>query len=565
MQDYIYYNKDGLEFPLNEEIKVITSLEGLENSTFLISNTDKLSCEFVAKEVDFYIKNSQDNLSKKIENVLKLYEIALSKYDLAQDISYSQEVSKELLVVINNEDEFKEFSRYAKEDDFNLFKVEENLIKTIEGHIGDLKVTVNSNDKDVVLNVSQILWFEAKQVGLNQSGTIDPNIVGIQNAVEELKNNINQFSYRKFTTYDKNICQYNERREVICGKCEEVCPTVAIVRDDKVKKLTFSQIDCHGCGGCISVCPSGALDYAPTSRESLFEMSKYYKDTHPLIVARNMDIENLEIALKENVFPFIIDGEKFLHEASLLTLLQLSGSQVIFYSDFISKGTGDAIRILNDIYQKKYQKDAILVAMNKEELEKALEEISFVENSYFNFNQENLRKREIFSHRLQKIVGNDDLGVVKTGEHIHYGKVKINQDTCTLCLVCVGACNVDALIAEPKDNTLRFNPSLCTACGYCEVSCPEADCLTIEQDIIELQPTWFKDNVLAQDELFACVECGVEFATKKAIDKIAKMMGPIFSVDPVKERTLYCCADCKPKIMMQSYFDQKMKGINSGK
>src|SRR5574344_1489852 len=136
MQDYIYYNKDGLEFPLNEEIKVITSLEGLENSTFLISNTDKLSCEFVAKEVDFYIKNSQDNLSKKIENVLKLYEIALSKYDLAQDISYSQEVSKELLVVINNEDEFKEFSRYAKEDDFNLFKVEENLIKTIEGHIG---------------------------------------------------------------------------------------------------------------------------------------------------------------------------------------------------------------------------------------------------------------------------------------------------------------------------------------------------------------------------------------------------------------------------------------------
>ena len=36
--------------------------------------------------------------------------------------------------------------------------------------------------------------------------------------------------------------------------------------------------------------------------------------------------------------PFAIEGEKFLHEASLLTLLQLSSSQVIFYSDFISKG-----------------------------------------------------------------------------------------------------------------------------------------------------------------------------------------------------------------------------------
>ncbi|MBP7769522.1 MAG: 4Fe-4S binding protein, partial [Aliarcobacter sp.] len=137
--------------------------------------------------------------------------------------------------------------------------------------------------------------------------------------------------------------------------------------------------------------------------------------------------------------------------------------------------------------------------------------------------------------------------------------------TCTLCLVCVGACNVGALIADAKDNTLRLNPSLCTACGYCEVSCPEKDCLTIDRDIIELEPTWFKDSVLAQDKLFACVECGKEFATSKAIAKIAALMAPIFSVDPVKERTLYCCADCKPKIMMQSYFDQKNQGINDAR
>ena len=294
-------------------------------------------------------------------------------------------------------------------------------------------------------------------------------------------------------------------------------------------------------------------------------MSKFYKNRHPLIIPRTMGIEDLQIDLKEGVFPFAIEGEKFLHESSLLTLLQMSGSQVIFYSDFLSKGTNDAIRILNDIYQKRYQKDAILVAMNKEELEIALKEVAFIEDSYFNFNQEGLKKREIFSHRLQKLVGNDNLGEVKTGEHIHYGKVEINQDTCTLCLVCVGACNVDALIAEPKDNTLRLNPSLCTACGYCEVSCPETNCLTIKEDIIELEPNWFKDNILAQDKLFACVECGKEFATTKAIEKIAAMMGPIFSSDPVKERSLYCCADCKPKIMMQSYFNQRNQGLDSGK
>ena len=557
MQEFIYYNASGLDFPISEQILVTSNIEDTKNKNFLISNSKEINCELVAQEINFYIKNSQDTLSNKIKNVSKLYEIAATKYDFAQDISYSQEVTNEVLLITNNKENYNLFVSKIKSDDFELFSINEDIIKSISGHIGNLVVTVDDEGKDIILNVSQIVWFDAKQMGLNQSGTFDPNLTSIDETIQTLKENINSYSYKKFTTYDQNICQYHGRREEICSKCEEVCPTVAITKDDKTKTLGFSQIDCHGCGGCVSVCPSGAMDYAPSNKEALYEMSKFYKETHPLIIPEKMKMENLEISLKENVLPFAVEGEKFLHESSLLTLLQLSGSQAIFYSDFISKGTGDCIRILNDIYQKKYSMDAVLVAMNQEELEIALNKVSFVENSYFNFNQDALKKREIFSHRLQKIVGNEDLGLVKTGEHVHYGKVLVNQDTCTLCLVCVGACNVDALQADASDNTLRLNPSLCTACGYCEVSCPEKDCLTIERDVIHLEPTWFKENILAQDTLFACVECGKEFATTKAINKIAAMMGPLFSFDPVKERSLYCCADCKPKIMMQSYFDNR--------
>lgn len=565
MQEFIYYNASGLDFPISEQILVISNIEDTKDKNFLISNSKEIDCELTAQEVDFYIKNSQDTLSNKIKNVSKLYEIAASKYDFAQDISYSQEVSNEVLLITNNQEDYDLFISKVKSDDFELFSINEDILKSVSGHIGNLQVIVNDESEDVTLNVSQIVWFDAKQMGLDQSGTFDPNLTNIDDVIKTLKENINSYSYKKFTTYDQNICQYHGRREVICSKCEEVCPTVAITKDDKTKTLIFSQIDCHGCGGCVSVCPSGAMDYAPTNKESLFEMSKFFKDTHPLIIPEKMDILNLEVSIKENVLPFAIEGEKFLDEASFLTLLQMSGSQVVFYSDFLSKGTKDSIRIVNDIYQKKYSKNAILVAMNLAELEIALDEVSFIEGSYFNFNQDTLKKREIFSHRLQKLVGDDNLGVVKTGEHVHYGKVEVNESTCTLCLVCVGACNVGALIADAKDNTLRLNPSLCTSCGYCEVSCPEKDCLTIKRDIIELEPSWFKDSVLAQDELFACVECGKEFATSKAIAKIAAMMAPLFSHDPVKERSLYCCADCKPKIMMQNYFDQKNQGLNNGK
>ena len=560
MQEFIYYNPKELDFPLSEEILVTTNIEDTKEKNFLISNTKEVQSELNASEIDFYVNNSQDSVSAKIENVLKLYEIAASKYDFAQDISYSEEISKQLLLVADNQEDYEAFTEAINDDDFELFFVKEEIIKEISGHIGNLSVVVDDEGKDVTLNVSQIVWFDAKQIGLNQSGTFDPNLTSIEEVVQTLKENINEYSYKKFTTYDQSICQYHERREEICSKCEEVCPTVAITKDDETKTLGFSQIDCHGCGGCVSVCPSGAIDYAPSNKESLFEMSKFYEETHPLVVPEKMEIGTLQTPLKENVLPFAIEGEKFLHEGSFLTLLQISGSQVIFYSDFISKGSGDAIRIVNDIYQAKYGKDAILVAMNEEELQIALNEVSFIEGSEFNFNQDGLKKREIFSHRLQKIVGDEDLGEVKTGEHVHYGLVKVNEDKCTLCLVCVGACNVDALQADASDNTLRLNPSLCTSCGYCEVSCPEADCLTIERDVIKLEPTWFKESVLAKDELFACVECGVEFATVKSVTKIADMMAPLFSHDPVKERSLYCCADCKPKIMMQNYYDQKNQG-----
>ena len=361
--------------------------------------------------------------------------------------------------------------------------IQSDIVKSITGNIGNLSVVVNRNDKDTTIEVDQIVWFNAQEEGLKQSGTFDPLSSSIGDVLDTVRENIASFEYKKFTTYDSTICQYHERREEICSKCEEVCPTIAIVKHDDVKHLEFSQIDCHGCGGCISVCPSGALDYAPTSIESLFEMSKFYKETHPVIIPAKMDIENLNVELKENVLPFSIDGEKFLHETTLLTLAQISSSQVVFYSDFISKGTGDAIRMLNDIYQLKYGKDAVIVAMNEEELKDALEQVSFIEGSYYNMAQDGFKKREIFSLRLKHIVGEDNLGVVKTGEHIHYAQVKVNESACTLCLVCVGACNVGALQAEAKDNTLRLNPSICTSCGYCEVSCPELDCLTIERDV----------------------------------------------------------------------------------
>ena len=109
MQDFIYYNASGLDFPISEQILVTNNIEELKDKSFLISNSKEINCELSAQEIDFYIKNTQDSLSDKIKNVLKLYEIAATKYDFAQDISYSSEVSKELLLITSKSEDYELF------------------------------------------------------------------------------------------------------------------------------------------------------------------------------------------------------------------------------------------------------------------------------------------------------------------------------------------------------------------------------------------------------------------------------------------------------------------------
>jgi len=563
MQEFVYFSSSSLDFPLPESIAVTSQSTTKNQNNYIISNSDAVPAEVIAKEIDFYIRNSRDPIASQIKNIEKLYNINAIRFDLGQDISYTQEVDNRLLLVCTQEQE-DEFISHIASDEFDLYAVRPEIVIEIDGHIGALEVAVMRKGKEVTVKVSQIVWYDQHQIAEEQSGTFDPLASSPEDVLETVRKNIAHYEYKKFTVYDKTICQYHERREEICSKCEEVCPTVAIVKHDEEKHLEFSQIDCHGCGGCISVCPSGALDYAPSNRESIFEIAKEMRGHIPLVIPRNMNIENLNIDLKENILPLALEGEKFLHEGTFLTLAQESSSQVIFYSDFISKGSRDAISILNQIYQKKYGVDAVIIAMNENELQEALEKVDFIEGSRYTFNESGAKKREIFAIRLRNIVGEEDLGLVTTGEHVHYGRVEVKESNCTLCLVCVGACNVGALIANTDDNTLRVNASICTSCGYCEVSCPEADCLTIKEDIIELRPEWFKEEVLAKDTLFECVECGKAFATTKAVMKIAEMMGPIFAHDPIKERTLYCCEDCKPKIMMKSYMQNPQNYNNEG-
>ncbi len=555
-KDYAFYNQVGLDFPLRDDIEVVSTTPEIGGGKYIIANSMAIEAEIYAPEINFYLQQSLDSIATKINTVATLYDVRSIGFDYAQDMDYEQAVGDKLLIVTEDEKNNHLKENLVKEG-FTSIVLKPSMIVDVNGHVGGLHVSLRKEGEIYDVEADQIIWWDAPLFATKQSGVYDPNVLGLEAALKKVHDNLGTYRYKNYINYDPSICQYHERREEICGKCADICPTVAILKEDETKHLVFSHIDCHGCGGCISVCPSGALDYTQMPRAAFAHLTSFVKDTITLIIPHKMDLGLIDIPLPQGVLPFMIEGEKYLHEAHLMNLLQTSGNPVIFYTDFISKGTGDVIRMVNEIFERKYHKKAIYVCETTHALQTIFDTLEPIPECKYGINEMGLRKREIFSARLAHLVGEEDLGVVTTGEHVHYGDIVINQDKCTLCLSCVGACNVRALTAHPEDNSLRFNASICTNCGYCEVTCPEKECLSVIKDEMHLKPRWFSQRIMAKDELFKCTECGKEFATNKAVQKIAAVMTPLFGADDVKIRTLYCCADCKPKVMFQAHMESQ--------
>ncbi len=559
MIEYIYYSREKLDFPLNEKIYITNDIKKV-NENCMISNSKEIEAEMYAPEIDFYIKNSQDSLADKIKTVETLYEIRAIKLDYATDFKTTKEIGNKLLLV-GDQEQLAEIEKEFGEE-FDLYFAEKGSVQKIEGTIGELKVFLNRKGKITPLGIDQMIWFDTLDFAYLQKGVYDPLKEGKDEVVKKVKENVKSFSYKTSISYDPDICQYKGRdgkeKGDICGDCADICPTNAIIKIDEKKELSFSDIDCQTCGGCVSVCPSGALDLKASPREYIYEASNLLKGKKILIIPEVMNIENIKASLPEKVVPLVVGGRKFLHEAHFISLFQQSGHQVVFYTNFISKGTKSALDFVNEIAQRRYGLDMIIVCKDKDKLQMYLEEAKEVEESRYSINEIGLKKREIFSARLSHLVGDKDLGVYKNqNEYIHYGKVVVNEQNCTLCLSCVGACNVRALTAHPEDNSLRFDASICTDCGYCEIVCPENECISIVRDEFELKPETFGQRILAKDELFKCVECGKEFAPRKSVLKIAEKMTPLFNGDEIKIRTLYCCETCKAKLMLKAQIGEK--------
>src|SRR5262245_37872431 len=81
-------------------------------------------------------------------------------------------------------------------------------------------------------------------------------------AVQQLMQHVGEFEKPKYFEYKEKICAHGRSEITGCTKCIDVCSTRAIASELGENRVKVEPHLCMGCGGCATVCPSGAMTYA---------------------------------------------------------------------------------------------------------------------------------------------------------------------------------------------------------------------------------------------------------------------------------------------------------------
>lgn len=348
------------------------------------------------------------------------------------------------------------------------------------------------------------------------------------------------------------LCAHSRAEQTGCTRCLDLCPTGAISPEGD--HVTVDPMICAGCGACSSVCPSGAISYdAPpvaTTFQRVQTLAKAYLDaggTAPrLLVHDAHGAEMIRLAarhgrgLPSDVVPLEMPVVGAFGHAEATAALAAGFASVSLLPgpgtdrDALSAqvalaaaiGGESAVRML-DLQDPEAMSDALYAEQAPAPVAEPVRPMG--------------TRRQITRQAARALHGDTTLPLP---DGAPYGAVLVDTDACTLCLSCVSLCPSGALGDNPDLPQLRFQEDACLQCGICATICPEK-AITLEPRL-NLTDAALRQEVLNEEEPFACVECGVLFGSRSAIERITeKLSGHAMFQSPEKLRMLQMCDNCR--------------------
>ncbi len=374
--------------------------------------------------------------------------------------------------------------------------------------------------------------------------------------VDELKTLRGQFEKPKFFVYDAAACAHGRNGVPGCNRCIEACPAEAIAADGD--GVTVNPKLCQGGGACAAVCPSGAIGYAlPEGRALQEQIRRLLRDyhqaggSHPVIVFQAAEHALEADAFAPHLLPVSVEELASLSPEVLLAALSYGaeGLRLMEHPGLSGKSRRTIegiVTLLRGILEPLGYDPALIDWLRAERLpldcDAALPE-GFQAASFAALGDKRQRLFQAIDHLYARAPLSPRQAPLEAGAPL--GQALVDEQQCTLCLACVGACPPGALQAAGDRPGLRFIEMNCLQCGICVATCPE-DAIRIEPRLLFDRELRRKPRLLHEEAPLACIVCGKPFANRRIIDTLLERLqgNPLFATEQARQR-LRMCEDCR--------------------
>ncbi|GAB4181935.1 MAG: 4Fe-4S binding protein [Rhodocyclaceae bacterium] len=378
---------------------------------------------------------------------------------------------------------------------------------------------------------------------------------------------VGEFEKPVFASVETRLCAHARNSVTGCTRCLDVCSAQAIRPDGDGVRIDDAL--CAGCGGCATVCPTGAIRHqyprAPEIGLRLRRALAAYADAggmHAWVLFHAaehegplMELGQRGAGLPAHVIPFAVHDVASIGLELMLGALAwgAQGCAILAraaepeaYVEATRFQIGLGERILATLgYEGSRLR--LLVADEWQELEGRLpaqiEGPGPMRPAAFDLPADKRRALEFVLDHLREAASRR-AEVVALPSGAPWGSVDLDKARCTLCMACAGACPAGALMASPETPRLRFLERNCVQCGLCAATCPE-DALALAPRLL-LGEAARRQRVLNEAEPALCVRCGKPFGTRQMLDAMsARLSGHGAFAGPRAQARLHMCADCR--------------------
>ncbi len=389
---------------------------------------------------------------------------------------------------------------------------------------------------------------------------------------------VGEFEKPRFVEYREKICAHSRAGRPGCNRCLDVCSTEAIrARGDGV------EVDphlCAGCGGCATVCPTGAMSYAyprvadlGLRLKTLLGVYREAGGEDACLVFHNAERGR---ALVHSLGRRAVRGGRGLPARAIpLEVFHIAsvGLQLLFGA--ICYGASQAVVVASEehepylaaLEEQMRVAQTILSALgyagthfrllradDPAQLEKELWALapaaSVAKTAAFNLPND---KRSALDFEIEHLAKHAPRAVeeIALAKGAPFGALAVDRAKCTLCKACIGACPSSALLDAPDAPQLRFLERNCVQCGLCANTCPEQAIALVPRLLLGAGAK--QAVTLAEAEPFHCVRCGKPFGTRQMVEAmIGKIGAHAMFAGGAGLKRLQMCADCRVIDMMEN-------------